>query len=114
MLACGGHNHTAALNQCWTYDPLTNSWGETSPMNRERHFGSVVRASGSLVVVGGRDGSTHPMAMGGIEQYEAGRGKWSTVETRLSMERSYQCAVSLTRWGTIYQIVPELSITFVS
>ena len=66
-------------------------------MNLERHFGSVVSASGSLVVVGGRDGSPHPMAMGNIEQYDAEEGNWNNVQTRLSMERSYQCAVGLTR-----------------
>ncbi len=35
---------------------------------RERHFGSVVGASGTLIALGGRDGSATPMALG-IPQY---------------------------------------------
>jgi len=33
-------------------------------MFRERHFGSVVGASGTLIALGGRDGSATPMALG--------------------------------------------------
>ena len=67
------------------------------PMFRERHFGSVVPASGSLVVLGGRDGSAQPMAMGDIEQFDVKHFSWHPVKTKMTLERSYQCAVSLAR-----------------
>ena len=38
----------------------------------ERHFGSIVGASGTLIVLGGRDGSATPMALGGMEQWREG------------------------------------------
>ena len=66
-------------------------------MFRERHFGSVVPASGSLVVLGGRDGSAQPMAMGDIEQFDVKHFSWHPVKTKMTLERSYQCAVSLAR-----------------
>ena len=64
---------------------------------RERHFGSVVAASGSLVLLGGRDGSAQPMATGDIEQFDVEQFSWHPVKTKMTMERSYQCAVSLAR-----------------
>ena len=64
---------------------------------RERHFGSVVPASGSLVLLGGRDGSAQPMATGDIEQFDVDEFAWHPVKTKMTMERSYQCAVSLAR-----------------
>ena len=113
-MVCGGTNNTDHLNKCWTYQAAQDQWREVGPLNTERHFSSAVAASGSLIVLGGRDGSEAPVALGDLEQFDTETQSWHTVSTRLSVERSYQCAVSLTRWGTIYQIVPELSITFVS
>lgn len=97
MLACGGQNNTQENNLCWRYDPVTNSWAEVPSLAKERHFGSVVPASGSLVVLGGRDGSAQPMAMGDIEQFDVDSFSWHPVKTKMTMERSYQCAVSLAR-----------------
>ena len=37
---------------------------------RERHFGSVVGASGTLIVLGGRDGSATPMALGNHKVFQ--------------------------------------------
>ena len=62
---------------------------------RERHFGSIVPASGTLIVLGGRDGSTTPMALGEMEQWR--EGAWHQVNTKLSLERSYQCATGMAR-----------------
>jgi len=97
VLACGGQNNTQENNLCWRYDPVSNSWAEVAPLAKERHFGSVVPASGSLVVLGGRDGSAQPMAMGDIEQFDVDSFSWHPVKTKMTMERSYQCAVSLAR-----------------
>ncbi len=36
---------------------------------RERHFGSVVGASGTLIALGGRDGSATPMALGTAQYF---------------------------------------------
>ena len=57
----------------------------------------MVPASGSLVVLGGRDGSAQPMATGDIEQFVVEHFSWHQVKTKMTMERSYQCAVSLAR-----------------
>ena len=72
-------------------------FSKSSKLFRERHFGSVVPASGSLVVLGGRDGSAQPMAMGDIEQFDVDSFSWHPVKTKMTMERSYQCAVSMAR-----------------
>jgi len=97
VLACGGQNNTVENNSCWKYQPASNSWAEVAPLAKERHFGSVVPASGSLVVLGGRDGSAQPMAMGDIEQFDVKHFSWHPVKTKMTLERSYQCAVSLAR-----------------
>ena len=57
----------------------------------------MVSASGSLVVLGGRDGSSQPMAIGDIEQFDEETFSWHQVKTKMSVERSYQCAVGLAR-----------------
>ena len=62
----------------------------------ERHFGSIVGASGTLIVLGGRDGSATPMALGGMEQWR--NGEWHEVNTKMSLERSYQCSTSISRY----------------
>ena len=61
----------------------------------ERHFGSIASASGTLIVLGGRDGSQTPMALGGMEQWRSGR--WNEVKTKMSLERSYQCSAAIAR-----------------
>ena len=62
---------------------------------RERHFGSIVGASGTLIVLGGRDGSATPMALGDMEQWRD--GAWHQVNTKMSLERSYQCSTPIAR-----------------
>lgn len=121
VLACGGVNGTLGLNLCWQYNPETNSWSETAPQHNERHFGSVVAASGSLVVLGGRDGTPEPMARGDIEQFQVEDWTWTPVKTKMTLERSYQCAVGLARdkllvtggysWNSILARTETLNMT---
>ena len=60
------------------------------------------------MVLGGRDGTAQPMARGDMEQFQVtptggvhpGQvedGSWAPVKTKMTLERSYQCAVGLTR-----------------
>ena len=48
----------------------TNRWTESPALNQERHFSSAVKVSGSLIVLGGRDGGSQPMALGDMEQLD--------------------------------------------
>ena len=50
------------------------------------------------VVLGGRDGTAQPMARGDMEQYQIEDGSWAPVKTKMTLERSYQCAAPLARW----------------
>ena len=95
----------------------TNRWTESPALNQERHFSSAVKVSGSLIVLGGRDGGSQPMALGDMEQLDV-KSKWvgfnfvllsnfviifivrawHRVSTKLSVERSYQCSLPLARW----------------
>ena len=115
MLVCGGED------DCWTYVAATNQWVEAGPLNKERHFSSAVTVSGSLVMLGGRDGSQEPVALGDIEQLHTESLTWQPVSTKLSVERSYQCTVSLARdqilvtggysWNTILDRTESLNLT---
>ena len=88
---------------------------------QERHFSSAVAASGSLIVLGGRDGSEAPVALGDLEQFDTETESWQSVSTRLSVERSYQCALSLARdqiiltggysWNSILGKTEALNLT---
>ena len=90
-------------------------------LNKERHFSSAVAVSGSLVVLGGRDGSEAPVALGDMEQLDMKTLTWQPVSTRLSVERSYQCTVGLARdkilvtggysWNTILATTESLNLT---
>jgi len=119
IIACAGVNNTESLNECWRYSPVTNSWADTQPLHSERHFGSIVGASGTLIVLGGRDGSATPMALGGMEQWR--EGAWHQVKTKMSLERSYQCSTAISRdklmvtggysWNTILGRVETLHMS---
>jgi len=121
VLACGGVNNTQQLNLCWQYNPDINTWTETSGTHSERHFGSMVSASGSLVVLGGRDGTSQPMARGDMEQFQVEDWSWAPVKTKMTLERSYQCAVGLSRellvvtggysWNSILARTEALNMT---
>ena len=120
-MVCGGRNNTVEENKCWTFRPERNQWEEVGPLNQERHFSSAVAASGSLIVLGGRDGSEAPVALGDLEQFDTETESWHSVSTRLSVERSYQCAVSLARdkiiltggysWNSILGKTEALNLT---
>ena len=120
-MACGGTNNTEEQNKCWTYHPAWDQWREVGPLNKERHFSSALAASGSLIVLGGRDGSQAPVALGDMEQFDTETESWQSVSTRLSVERSYQCAVSLARdeilltggysWNSILGKTEALNLT---
>ena len=67
------------------------------------------------MVLGGRDGTAQPMARGDMEQFQVflllvdfeivtddhvGQVEdwsWAPVKTKMTLERSYQCAVGLSR-----------------
>ena len=120
-MVCGGTNNTAQENKCWTYQAGLDQWREVGPLNTERHFSSAVAASGSLIVLGGRDGSEAPVALGDLEQFDTESKTWQAVSTRLSVERSYQCALSLARdkiiltggysWNSILGKTEALNLT---
>ena len=44
------------------------------------------------------------MALGGMEQWR--EGKWHEVNTKMSLERSYQCATPITRYFKIILFFP--------
>ena len=121
VLVCGGRNNTAEENKCWSYDAGRDQWREVGPLNKERHFSSAVATSASLIVLGGRDGSEAPVALGDLEQFDSVTESWHSVSTRLSMERSYQCALSLARdkiiltggysWNSILGKTEALNLT---
>ena len=121
VLACGGANNTAELNKCWTYQADRDQWREGGSLNTERHFSSALATSGSLIVLGGRDGSEAPVALGDLEQFDTETNTWHAVRTRLSVERSYQCALSLARdqiiltggysWNSILGKTEALNLT---
>ena len=121
MLACGANN-SSLDNKCWRYQASSDKWVETSPLTKERHFGSMVSVSGSLIVMGGRDGGSQPMALGDMEQLDMTRGDtWHQVSTKLSVERSYQCSLPLARdkilvtggysWNSIIGKTEALNLT---
>ena len=121
VLVCGGGNNTEEDNKCWTYQADRDQWREVGSLNTERHFSSALAASGSLIVLGGRDGSQAPVALGDMEQFDTETESWQSVSTRLSVERSYQCAVSLARdeilltggysWNSILGKTEALNLT---
>ena len=120
-MVCGGTNNTDQQNKCWTYQAGLDQWREVGSLNTERHFSSAVAASGSLIVLGGRDGSEAPVALGDLEQFDTETKTWQAVSTRLSVERSYQCALSLARdkiiltggysWNSILGKTEALNLT---
>ena len=121
VLVCGAGNNTEEDNKCWTYQADRDQWREVGSLNTERHFSSALAASGSLIVLGGRDGSQAPVALGDMEQFDTETESWQSVSTRLSVERSYQCAVSLARdeilltggysWNSILGKTEALNLT---
>ena len=121
LVVCGGRNNTDTENVCWTYLAATNQWREMGSLNKERHFSSAVAVSGSLIVLGGRDGSEAPVALGDMEQLDVKTLTWQPVSTKLSVERSYQCSVGLARdkilvtggysWNTILARTESLNLT---
>ena len=121
ILVCGAGNNTEEDNKCWTYQADRDQWREVGSLNTERHFSSALAASGSLIVLGGRDGSQAPVALGDMEQFDTETESWQSVSTRLSVERSYQCAVSLARdeilltggysWNSILGKTEALNLT---